>query len=190
MFSPSTSGFSLGTLAPPPPKNMHVRLTGDSKLRSKCEPEWLFSLVLICVDLWRTGYLSSVYPASHPMTAGIGFSPPATLSWLSGYRKWMDGKRSSSKSFLIYWFELWDCGSGIPWIFRSSVLSWRDLHFLLPTDNVFCLILFNLICTEFTQIFVCTFCVSYHLLLQLANYSSIFIWLFVIPHIMSYDSRN
>ena len=51
MFSPSTSGFSLGTLAPPPPKNMHVRLTGDSKLRSKCEPEWLFSLVLICVDL-------------------------------------------------------------------------------------------------------------------------------------------
>ena len=55
------SGYS-GFL--PPSKNMHVRLTGDSKivLRSEC-------------DLWRP---VQVNPASRPMTAGIGSSSAAT----------------------------------------------------------------------------------------------------------------
>lgn len=34
----------------------------------------------MCVSaLWLTGDLSKVYPASHPMSAGVGCSPPATL---------------------------------------------------------------------------------------------------------------
>jgi len=61
-------------------KNMHVRLIGDSKLSlgvsvSVC----VFACpVCLCVALWWTGDLSRVYPASRPMTAGIGSSPLAT----------------------------------------------------------------------------------------------------------------
>lgn len=35
------------------------------------------------------GDLSRVYPASHPVSAGIGYSFPATLNSINGYR-WMD----------------------------------------------------------------------------------------------------
>ena len=64
------SGYS-GFL--PPSKNMHVRLTGVSKivLRSECECVWLF------VSVWP-GDLSRVYSASRPMTTRIDSSPPAT----------------------------------------------------------------------------------------------------------------
>jgi len=48
-------------------------------------------LVCLCVALWWTGDLSRVNPASCPMTAGIGSSPPCDpTDGLSGYRKSMD----------------------------------------------------------------------------------------------------
>ena len=46
-------------------------------------------LVCLCVALWWTGGLSRVYPASRPLTAGIGSSPHR-------YRKRVDGFSSSS----------------------------------------------------------------------------------------------
>jgi len=64
-------GFSLGTPASSNhPKNIHVRLIGESvSVHGR-------------VFLWWTSDSSRVYPASHPMTAGIRSSPPATLNWI------------------------------------------------------------------------------------------------------------
>ena len=52
----------------PLPKNIYVRLIGDSKIdrRSEWEYAWL--------SLWWSGDLSKVYPDSCPMTARIGSS--------------------------------------------------------------------------------------------------------------------
>jgi len=36
----------------------------------------------LCVALWWTSDPSRVYPASRPMTAGIGSSPPRPNSWI------------------------------------------------------------------------------------------------------------
>jgi len=77
-------GFSLGT--PASSKNMHIRLIGVSKL-SIGESVWCMVVRLVClsVALWWTGNLSRMYPASRPMTAGIGSSSPVTLNWI----KWV-----------------------------------------------------------------------------------------------------
>lgn len=66
------------------PKNMHVRLIDYSKTDPRCEPS----------------NLPNVYPASHPMTTGIGTNnhnptqppppPPKLWSGLSCYRKYMN----------------------------------------------------------------------------------------------------
>jgi len=89
MFSPcrlrvgSLQGYSSFL---PPSKNMHVRLTGNSKLYLGVSVDGCFSLCGPVMD-WRP---VQGIPASHPMTAGIGSRPPRV--GLSGYRKWMDGK--------------------------------------------------------------------------------------------------
>ena len=59
-------------------KNMHVRLISVSKvvLRSECEHVCgCLSRLSLCGPVMA---LSSVYPVSRLMTAGIGSSPPAT----------------------------------------------------------------------------------------------------------------
>ena len=81
MFYPSKRGSS-GFL--PLSKNMYVRLIGDSKLSlgvgvsvHGCVSR--VSRLSLCGPVmdWRP-----VQPASHPMTAGIGSSTPATLKWI------------------------------------------------------------------------------------------------------------
>ena len=61
----------------PPSKNMHARLIDESKLSLgvSVSVHGCVSLCL-CVALWCTGDLSRVYPASRPMTAGIGSTEP------------------------------------------------------------------------------------------------------------------
>ena len=90
MFSLCIWGFSPGTLA-------------SSHCPKACMLGWLMflnwrqkracmviGLVCLCVALWWTGDLSGVYPASCPVTAGIGSSSPVTLSWIK--RVWkIDG---------------------------------------------------------------------------------------------------
>uniref|UniRef100_A0A3Q0QUQ2 Delta-like protein n=1 Tax=Amphilophus citrinellus TaxID=61819 RepID=A0A3Q0QUQ2_AMPCI len=75
VFSPCLRGF-------PPTVQRHavtgVRSTGDSKL-----PIGVSGCLLL-----RVGDLYGVYSASCPMTAGIGSSPPATLTRISG-RGWI-----------------------------------------------------------------------------------------------------
>ena len=85
---PGYSGFL------PLSKNMHVRLIGDSKLSLVVSVGVVVCLVCLCVVLWWTGDLSRVYPASRPMIAGIGSSPPwpdwrikrvYKMDWLDGW---------------------------------------------------------------------------------------------------------
>jgi len=53
--------------------------------------------------MWWTGDLSRVYPASRPITAGIGSSPPCDPTvGLSGYGKWMDGWKPDKISSSTY----------------------------------------------------------------------------------------
>ena len=59
------------------PKNMHVRLIGDSKMSQGVSVSMDGCL---CVALQCTGDLSRVYPASCPMTAGLGSRPPVFIS--------------------------------------------------------------------------------------------------------------
>ena len=64
-------------------KNMHVMLTGDSKLSLGVSVSVDGCLTCLClcgpVMDWRP---VQVYPTSRPMTAGIGSSPPVTMSWI------------------------------------------------------------------------------------------------------------
>jgi len=77
MFSPCMRGFS-GFL---PPSKKHVRLTGVSNLS-------LGVSVSVCLC-----DLSRVNPASRPMTAGIGPTPPDPTDGLDGIENgWMDVK--------------------------------------------------------------------------------------------------
>jgi len=74
----------------PPSKNMHVRLTGDSKivLRSECERAWLFVLCGPVMD-WRP--VQGV-PRLSPYDRWDRLQPPRDpTDGLSRYRKWMDG---------------------------------------------------------------------------------------------------
>jgi len=57
----------------PPSKDLHVRLTGVSKLSLGVNVS-VCVVVCLYVALWWTGNL----PRMYPMTAGIGSSPPAT----------------------------------------------------------------------------------------------------------------
>ena len=80
-----------------------------------------FAVVFINVNcpcqLWWTGDLSGVYPASHPMTTGIGSSPP---------QPWMDGWMSLSNK-LIKWKNKTQCIQNRP--VTERVLPWDDdLH--------------------------------------------------------------
>ena len=80
------SGYS-GFL--PPYKNMHVRLTGDSKLSLgvSVSVHGCLSRLSLCGPVMDWRPVQGV-----PMTAGIGSSPPRDpTDGLSGYRKWMDG---------------------------------------------------------------------------------------------------
>lgn len=60
--------------------------------KASCIHHRSFIIRFICFRsaLWQTGDLPRVYPAFHPKTAGIGFSPPATLKRI-GRREWLDG---------------------------------------------------------------------------------------------------
>ena len=77
MFSPCMRGFSPGTPASSHrPKNMHVRLIGDSKLS-------LGVSVSVCGCVSRLSLCGPVMDwrpvlSFRPMTAGIGCSSPAT----------------------------------------------------------------------------------------------------------------
>ena len=63
---------------------------------------WLFASVWPCDELATA---PACTPASHPMTAGIGSSPPSDpTEGLSGYRKWMDGFCPLSSCGLMWGF--------------------------------------------------------------------------------------
>ena len=81
------SGYS-GFL--PPPENMHVRLTGDSKLSVGVSVS-VHGCVSLCGPAmdWRPVQgVPCVLPNDNWDSLQ---SPPATLNGLSKYRKWMDG---------------------------------------------------------------------------------------------------
>ena len=65
---PGFSGFL------PPPRNMHVRLTADCELSRGVSVDGCVSLCGLVMD-WRP---VQVCPASDPVTAGIGSTPPVT----------------------------------------------------------------------------------------------------------------
>ena len=92
MFSQWMCGFSPGT--PASSHHPKTRMLGWSViLNCPSERVWVCTVVCpvcLCVALWWTGDLSRLYPASRPMTAGIGSSPPRPWIGLSGYRKWLD----------------------------------------------------------------------------------------------------
>ena len=67
----------------PPSENMHVRLIGDSilSLGVNVSVHGFVSRLSLCGPVMDWRPVQGV-PASFPMTAGLGSSPPSALNWI------------------------------------------------------------------------------------------------------------
>ena len=119
----------------PPSKNMHVRLTGDSKLLLGVSVS-MVCLVCLYVALWWTGNLSKVYPAFCPIAAGIASSE---LNWHKWVKK-MDGcidEQTQAWSEYPFLLTETDC-KFMEWLLQVDfkwVSIWEQLCFRIQHAN-------------------------------------------------------
>lgn len=73
------------------------------------------------------GDLSTVYPASHPMSAGLGWSPPTTLHRISSDRWWMD-----------YVSEMWINGKHQVLVAELLISLWENRNYPVPLLSPSC----------------------------------------------------